>query len=258
MPHAGLTALELLEQGDLEGFLAWHRSQPYHGATMTTPPPPPATPPAAPPDPAAAALGVPPAAPGTPPAGGEKYVPQSEVDRIAAREKDQGKRAGQRAALEALGFDPEKVKLEDVKKTLDGVATAELERMSEVERRELAATQREQAAAERESAANEVARQARLTGALLRAGAPDASLDDARTLLSTVPADADESAIVEAVGKLKERLPALFTGSAPPPPPGGGTFTGTPPRPQANGDAMQRGAERARAMGLAPKADATP
>ena len=105
-------------------------------------------------------------------ADGRQALPQTEVDRIAAREKDQGRRAGQRAALEALGFDPDKVKLEDVKKTLDGVAAAELERLSEVERRELAATQREQAAAEREAAAARTVHESRLTTVLVAAGVP--------------------------------------------------------------------------------------
>lgn len=253
MPQDVKTPHELLEAGDVEGFLAWHRQQPWHGFVMTTPtggeqPP----------------AGQQPPAPGqgapAPPAGGqqqeERQLPQSEVDRIAAREKDQGKRAGQRAALEALGFDPDTVKLEDVRKTLDTVREQEQARMTEVERREAAAVERERVAQERENAANERDRQARLTAALLEAGTSRENLDDARTLLSTVPADADDTAVAEAVAALKGRLPALFTGTAPPPPPGG-SFTGTPPRPQPNGDAMQRGAERARRAGLAPAADAT-
>jgi hypothetical protein len=245
---------EMLAAGDVEGFLAWHRQQPYGGMVMgpdgegegqgqqgenggagAPPPPPPGT------------------HTGATPVG---YVPQDQVSAIAAREKDQGERAGRRKLLADLGFDPETTKPEDVKALLDKQREQEQAHLSEAERREAAAAERERVAEEQIRAANATAHSARLTTALVTQGVATAALDDARTLLATVPADADDAALTEAVGKLKERLPALFGSAAPPPPPGGG-FQGTPPRPQANGDAYAKGRERAIAAGLAP-APATP
>lgn len=184
----------------------------------------------------------------TPPVG---YVPQDEVSRIAAREKDQGERAGRRKFLESLGFDPEKTKPEDVKALLDKQREEETARLTEQERKDKELAAREKALADRESQAKQAEHRARLTEVLVTAGVASANLDDARTLLEKVPADADEKALKAEVEALKQRLPALFAPTAPPPPPGGG-FQGTPPRPQANGDAYAKGRERAIAMGLAP------
>lgn len=193
-----------------------------------------------------------PAAPATP-----VGMSQEDVQRIAAREKDQGARAERRRILTSLGLDPETGKLEDVKTALDAARDAEAARLSEAERRERAAEQREQQAAERERIANERSHRARLTEVLAVAGVTPEARDDARTLLASVPADAEDDAIAEAVAALKTRLPALFGAQpqTPPPLPSGGG-TGTPPRPQPTGDAYTRGLERARAMGLT--APATP
>lgn len=196
---------------------------------------------------------TPPETPQTPPA--PAGLSQEEVARIAAREKDQGARAERRKLLTALGLDPETGKIEDVKKQLEAARAADDARLSEVEKRERAAEAREKAAAEREQVAADTAHRARLTQALVVEGAPAATLEDARTLLASVPHDADDKALADAVGALKTRLPALFgTPTHTPPLPSGGSPTGTPPRPTPTGDAFARGAERARALGLAPAA----
>jgi hypothetical protein len=206
------------------------------------------------PEPEGADVTTPPGeTPQTPPA--SAGVSQEEVSRIAAREKDQGARAERRRILTALGLDPETGKLEDVTATLTAAREADAARLSEAERREKAATDAEARAVAREQQAAQTTHRARLTEALVRAGSPGETLDDARTLLSTVPADADDAALTEAVNALKTRLPALFgvQQQTPPPLPSGGGH-GTPPRPQPTGDAYERGRERARAMGLAPAA----
>lgn len=226
---------------DTAALLAFHKAV-FGDARMNGDDQPPAPP-----------VPTPPGAP-APPTG---VVSQEEVARIAAREKDQGARAERRRILQSLGLDPDTAKVEDVKKALDAAKDAENARLTEVERREKAAEEREAAAVAREQAAAQTAHTARLTAALLTGGASPATLDDARTLLAALPHDADDAAVTDAVGKLKERLPALFGAQqqTPPPLPSGGG-TGTPPRPQPSGDAYERGMERARerAKALAPTA----
>lgn len=203
------------------------------------------TPPADPPKPS-----PPPAAPET----GKQFT-QEELERIAAREKSQGERAGARKALEELaqelGFtNPDDVKtfVATARKAQQDALSEEERRRQELERREAELAAREAAAIARERAAN---RRAVLAGL----GATGDDLEDAAALLR-VDDDADEAAVREAAEKLKERRPELFgtrpaPQASPLPPAPGGAPAGAPPArtTPSKDDAKARAVARAQAMG---------
>ncbi|MFE0642104.1 MULTISPECIES: hypothetical protein [unclassified Streptomyces] len=164
-------------------------------------------------------------------------IPQEELSRRFAREKDQGRRAGVRDLLGQLGFESAKALTEYVQNQRQ----AEQERLSETERREQAAVERERLAQEREAAAAARERDAVRRATLVSLGATGTELEDAVVLLSrTADPDADDAALVQATKELKERRPELFgqrSPQTPAPPPSGGPSNvparsgGTPPRP---------------------------
>lgn len=140
----------------------------------------------------------------------DRTFTQAEVAAIMTREKNQGKRAGQRELVESLGFE----KLEDAQAFI--TAQREAEDAAKTEAQKLA----DQAAKDRrdaEAAKAEVAQERRTTAierALVRAKVGDDDLDDATLLLSRdLDDDADADAITAATTALKERRPELFTSS---------------------------------------------
>lgn len=171
--------------------------------------------------------------PGPPPA--PTPVPQftqDDLDRIAAKEKAQGQRAGARQALEdlaaELGFtNPDDVKtfVAAARKAEEAKKTEEQKRQEELDRREQELAAREAAAVARERAAN---RRAVLAGL----GATGDDLEDAAALLR-VADDADDQAVREAAEALKGRRPELFGAKPAPqtqlPPAPGGAPAGAPP-----------------------------
>jgi hypothetical protein len=182
---------------DLPGFLAWHRDT-FSDTRMEDPPKedPPADPP--------------------------KTYTQAEVDRLTSREKDQGERAGKaqgmRDALTALGVDPDKVKVEDLKSTLEKALAADDAQKTEAQREKDAAVV-EKTAAEREK--TEAAREkheTRVERLLLRAGLAVDEDDDnkrdkqiARAMkLVDLEVGADSDKIRAAVDELREEMPSLF------------------------------------------------
>ena len=190
----------------------------------------------------------PPPTPPAPPApDDEKKFTQADVTRLAAQEKAQGERKARRKLLEDLGLDPDTAKTEDIKAVLDAKKAAEEATLSAAEKAKRDAESDRAAAAKDKADAATILLDARKQLALVGAGVGTAVLADAATLLKVAPDVTDEDLTVE-IGKLKERLPALFTGSVAPPPPPGGRPGGTPPRQQPNGDAYQRGAERAKKL----------
>ncbi|MGC9540018.1 hypothetical protein [Streptomyces sp. UG1] len=193
--------------------------------------------------------------PGAPPSSGSERttedtdgsmvtIPQDELSRRFAREKDQGRRAGVRDLLGQLGFESAKALTEYV----EGQRQAEQQRkddergrLSEVERREQAARDREQQAQDREAAAVARERDAARRAALVGLGATGTELEDAVVLLARqVYPDSDDTALAQAAEDLKQRRPELFgsrTPQAPAAPPSGSPAAvpsrsgGTPPRP---------------------------
>lgn len=208
-------------------------------------------------DPATPPAGDPPADPPKPTAPSGKVFTQAEVEALAAREKDQGKRAGARAALEDLAKEHGFTNPDDIKTFITEARKAREAQMTEVERREQAAAEREAAAVAREKAAAEREQAAARRSVLVGLGATGDDLDDAVALLR-VAADADDAAVQEAADKLKERRPELFGAAAPaadpaapapagPPAPGGAPAGGPPPRTPA---AKRTTKEDARALAI--------
>ncbi|MEU0443584.1 hypothetical protein ABZ202_28285 [Streptomyces sp. NPDC006186] len=183
--------------------------------------------------------------PGTPPTGDPTTedtgvtmvsIPQDELSRRFAREKDQGRRAGVRDLLGQLGFESAKALTEYVqhqRQAEQQQKDAERERLSEVERREQAAAERERQAQEREAAATAREQDAARRAALVGLGASGAELEDAVVLLAReVEPDADEAALTRAAEELKQRRPELFVSTSPQTPasPPSGSPAGVPAR----------------------------
>ncbi|WP_431991956.1 hypothetical protein [Streptomyces albogriseolus] len=183
--------------------------------------------------------------PGTPPTGDPTTedtgvtmvsIPQDELSRRFAREKDQGRRAGVRDLLGQLGFESSKALTEYVqhqRQAEQQQKDAERERLSEVERREQAAAERERQAHEREAAATAREQDAARRAALVGLGATGTELEDAVVLLAReVEPDADEAALTRAAEELKQRRPELFGTTAPQTPasPPSGSPAGVPAR----------------------------
>lgn len=171
-------------------------------------------------------------------------IPQDELSRRFAREKDQGRRAGVRDLLGQLGFESAKSLteyIESQRQAEQQQKDAEQARLSEVERREQAAAERERQAQERESAATAREREAARRAVLVGLGATGTELEDAVVLLAReLEPDADDATLTQAAEDLKQRRPELFgarTPQAPMPPPSGSPSSvparsgSTPPRP---------------------------
>lgn len=168
---------------------------------------------------------------------------QDDINRIAAREKDAGKRAERQALLDKLGVKS----LDDVTAALDEARKIRENAMSDQEKaiaqataeREAAAAERAQITSERRALAAELA--------LLRAGiSDDAQRAELVPLVTAkVNDDTDEHAAVE---RVKATFPQLFTpptqGNSTPPPSGEPAGGGAPPAPRI-ADARERGRLRA-------------
>ncbi len=203
---------------------------------------------------------TPPAPTPAPPAGdppAPKTFEQAEVERIAAREKDEGRRAALASVTEALGCTPE-----EAKAILDEHRAAEDERKSEAQRAREKADADSATAVEATASAKRAERDARLAMILLGSGVTievdDAGAPKGRAarILSLVtaglPADADSATLLAAVEAVKTDMPELFGAT---PAPGGGVKppSGEPGTPPPNGapapaGGLARGAERAKQM----------
>jgi len=201
--------------------------------------------------------------PGPPPA--PTPVPQftqDDLDRIAAREKAQGQRAGARQALEDFAKEHGFTNPDDVKTFIEAARKAQQDALTEEERRRQELEQKERDLAAREAAATARERAANRRAVLVGLGATGDDLEDAAALLR-VADDADDRAVREAAEKLKGRRPELFgtrpapTPSTLPPAPGGAPAGAPPARTTpSKDDAKARALARAQAMGYAKRPDA--
>lgn len=196
--------------------------------------------------------------PGPPPAPAPSpQFTQEDLDRIAAKEKAQGQRAGARQALEDLATELGFTNPDDVKTFVAAARKAQQDALSEEERRRQELEQREQELATREAAAVARERAANRRAVLVGLGATGDDLEDAAALLR-VADDADDQAVREAAEALKGRRPELFgtrpapAPSALPPAPGGAP-AGVPPARTTPGkdDAKTRARALAVKMGYA-------
>jgi hypothetical protein len=164
---------------------------------------------------------------------------QEELNRIAAREKDEGKRAALADVAKTLGCT-----VEEAASIIKTAREADDKQKSEAQRSQEAADKaKAEADAEKAEAAKEK-HTARVERVLLKAGVMDEKLEKvARMLDAEVGAEVDK---IEAAAKdLKKEFPELFTGkpAGGPPnsdPPGG------PPKPTLKDDKFNAGVERAK------------
>ncbi|MEV4557178.1 hypothetical protein AB0K51_09285 [Kitasatospora sp. NPDC049285] len=174
-------------------------------------------------------LGASPDDPSNDPNPGDPQLPavtQADLSRLLAREKSQGARTALKKLATDLGF-PD---TDTLTTYITERRAADEAALTEVQRREQAAEQAIAAAKAREEAAEAALRSARLRAVLAGAGATGDDLADAERLIS-LPDDADDQAVVDAVAALKERRKELFgQPAAAPPAPGGAPAGGPPPR----------------------------
>lgn len=185
---------------------------------------------------------------------------QDEVEKLAAKEKAQGKRAGANEALAQFAADHGFNSVDDAKTFIEEARKAREAQLSEQEKREQALADREKALAAREAQALAAERTATRRSVLVGLGATGEDLEDAAALLR-VDDDADESALAEAAEALKARRPELFgikpAAAAPstmPPAPGGAPAGGPPARQSGGAKPGDRGREMARLRGHKPAA----
>lgn len=193
--------------------------------------------------------------PGPPPTPAGAFT-QDDLDRIAAKEKDQGKRAGAKEALEKFAAEHGFSTVDDAKAFIAAARQAEQDQLSEQEKREKALAAREADLTAREQAAIAREREANRRAVLVGLGATGDDLEDAAALLR-LPDDADEQALAEAAAKLKERRPELFGATAssdatPPPAPSGMPAPGMPRPGGGQPKPGQRGLDMLRRRGKIP------
>ena len=172
-----------------------------------------------------------------------KTVTSEEMARIAAREKEEGRRAAQRELAEQLG-----VSVEEAKQIISNHRTAEEQNKTEAQREKEAAAAERAAAAQEKAAAAEERHRARIERSIMLAGVTDEKRIERISRLLDVEVGADPDAVSSAVATLKEEMPEIFgstaDGEAPKPP--AGVPGGKPPKPQVKDDAFTRGRERAK------------
>ena len=150
----------------------------------------------------------------------DRTFTQAELTAIATREKAEGEKAAIAKVAETLGMS-----VEDAAKAIKAQRDRDTAAMTEVERREAAATEREQAAVAREQAATAREHQASVRLALREAGIalPTDKADEAMARavgMVTAQPGADDAAIRAEVEQLKTTWPGMF---------GATTTTGRPP-----------------------------
>jgi len=130
---------------------------------------------------------------------------QDDMTRVAAREKDQGKRQGQKEVLEALGFSS----VDEAKDFAKLIRDAEAAQLSEVERAKRDAEKAKSEAEEIKSEAQRDRYMAMVERELLKAGV---DLDHVTKVSRLVDCDVHSSAedISTAVADLRAEMPNLF------------------------------------------------
>lgn len=212
--------------------------------------------PATPPTPPAGGTPDPTPKPGPPPVTAQVTMSQDDLNALAAREKDQGKRAGARQALEDFAAEHGFTTLDDAKTFIAAARQAQQDALTEEQKRQAALDEREAQVAAREQAAAAAQRDADRRSALVGLGATGADLADALALLQTSLTDtSDAKAVEDAATALKARRPELFGTAAPaptpplPPAPGGAPAGNPPARQAPTGKPGDRGRAIAQARG---------
>ncbi|MFF6844648.1 hypothetical protein ACFY8X_38660 [Streptomyces tanashiensis] len=211
--------------------------------------------PANPPVPPAGGNPDPTPKPSPPPVTTTVTMSQDDLNALAAKEKDQGKRAGARQALEDFATEHGFTNVDDAKAFIAAARQAQQDALTEEQKRQADLDRREAEVAAREQAASKAQRDADRRSALAGLGATGDDLADALALLqNSLTDDSDAKALEDAAAALKTRRPELFgtphTPATPLPPAPGGAPAGTPPPRQApNGKPGDRGRAIAQARG---------
>lgn len=186
---------------------------------------------------------------GSPAGQQEKTFTQDELNRVAAREKDQGKRVGLSEFATNLGF----TKPDEVEAFIKAARDKEQQGLTEAEKKISEATAKETALAAREAAIAAKEAEVARKGVLIGLGASGVDLEDAIALLR-VADDATDDDVKAAAEALKTRRPELFgaagataqdSGTQAPAPAPAGRPAGTQ-APQG-----RQGAQKAGALGAA-------
>lgn len=137
---------------------------------------------------------------------------QAELNRIAAREKEQGRRSGVEGLLSKLGF----ASAEEAEAAVKKMKDEEASRLSETEKAQKAAIEAAKVADAAKSEAQNILLNAKKIEALV---GEKMTIDEASLLIDLikVPDDADKDAIVEAIAELKTKMPKLFSAAEPDP-----------------------------------------
>lgn len=141
---------------------------------------------------------------------GSSGFSQEDLARIAAKEKNEGKRSGQREVLEALGFSS----LEEARKFREAMEAAEVSKLNETQRAKKEADDYRQKYQDLQSELKTTRINSYLRTALIQNGVSDS--DDVKMLSRLVEVDYDEDdeeSITEKVKDLKARKPNFFTES---------------------------------------------
>jgi len=154
--------------------------------------------------------------PDSKPAGEAKFT-QEDLNRIAADEKREGKRVGQAELLKTLGFGTP----EEAQAFLDAKRQADLDAMTEADRKVAEAADKERKAQEATATAEATVHTAKIERALERAGVPADSSAEVRALV-TAPTSITEEELEATVTSLKTKFPALFSGTVTTPKPANG------------------------------------
>ena len=169
-----------------------------------------------------------------------KVFSQEDLNRIAAREKAQGRAAAEKQLAEDLG-----VPLEEAKAIITAHREREDAQKTEHQKAMEDVVERQRKADEAAATASRTTHQATVERLLVRAGAnPDLLDRAARSMVLEV--GADEATVTAEIDKLKDEVPSFFGGGRTPPPsssPGGSP----PPGGQKVKTGLERGAERAKA-----------
>jgi hypothetical protein len=171
---------------------------------------------------------------------------QSEVNRIAAREKDEGKAAALKEVQEALGVD-----LDTAKQILKDHNERNESQKSEAEKARAAADKEKAEAEKQKSDAAREVHEARVDRAFVANGVTDEAKIAKFGKLLEVETGASAEDIKAAVEKLKTDMPELFSSTTPPktPPAPSGDPKGGPPPAKVNEDAYEKGLRLARERG---------
>ena len=177
-----------------------------------------------------------------PPAPPQTFT-QDELNRIATREKEQGRQAGVNALAAQFGF----ADADQLQSFIAAQQAAAAAQLTEQQRHEQEVAQRDQQTRTREQQLAARERDLNIRGALAVAGAFGDEQDDAAAILqAAVPANADAAALATAVTELKTRRPALFATAPPAPPAAPGTLQSMQqPHQPPQGTPGQAGRDRA-------------